>query len=209
MKSTIQCEFCKKTFNKNYIKKHQTTAKFCLNIQNKNSVQKDSSIEPPTEKEPNKESLTPIDNETHISQKIAPAKPVNLKIEKLKNDKQKLESKIQNIENYKKYMRKIESILCDYLGLTLTDKELKKDNINLVILDLMNLINNYQIKGIDKKNIIVNVVQKVINNLPNINTDIKTFINIFLPHLIDTFISISKNKLGENSSSFFPMPLCI
>ena len=111
------------------------------------------------------------------------------------------------MENYRSYLKKIESILCDYLSLTLTEKEVKKDNISLVILDLMKLINIYKIKGLDKKNIILSVSQKVINSIPFISSDIKTYINIFLPHLIDTFISISKNKLEENSS--FPIPLCI
>ena len=197
MTSTVQCEFCKKNFKRNYIKKHQSTAKFCIKMQ-------ENMLKPPH-----------IDNSSNKDNKkvenldFQKIKKPNEKIIQLQKDKKKIEAQIQGIENYKNYLKKIEAILGDYLSLTLTGKEVKKDNISLVILDLMKLINNYKIKGLDKKNIILNVSQKVINNIPYISSDIKTYINIFLPHLIDTFISISisKNKLEENSS--FPIPICI
>ena len=203
MTSTIQCEFCEKTFSKNYLKKHQSTAKFCLKIQNSKTSSKTSTK--------NNDIQVVINNDIpkniHIKEPII--KKNNTKIINLQKNKKNIENQIKNIENYKIYLKKIESILCDYLSLTLSDKEIKKDNISLVVLDLMKLINNYHIKGIDKKTIIVNASQKVINNITSINPDIKTFINIFLPHLIDTFISISKNTFSDNSSSFFPMPICI
>ena len=197
MTSTVQCEFCKKNFKRNYIKKHQSTAKFCIKMQ-------ENMLKPPhIDNSYNK------DNKKVENLDFQKIKKPNEKIIQLQKDKKKIEAQIQGIENYKNYLKKIEAILGDYLSLTLTGKEVKKDNISLVILDLMKLINNYKIKGLDKKNIILNVSQKVINNIPYISSDIKTYINIFLPHLIDTFISISisKNKLEENSS--FPIPICI
>jgi hypothetical protein len=198
MKSTVQCEFCKKEFKRNYIKKHQSTAKFCIKIQENNK--KISNIEDNLPNKANKiiENLDFKKNKKILS---------NQKLIKLQKEKKKIESQIQNMEIYRSYLKKIEAILCDYLSLTLMDKEVKKDNISFVILDLMKLINNYKIKGIDKKNIILSVSQKVINNIPFVSSDIKTYINTFLPYLIDTFISVSKNKLEENSS--FPIPICI
>lgn len=200
MVTTVQCEFCKKEFKRNYIKKHQSTAKFCIKIQ-EDMIKKQDIIKPIINNLP--ETDKKIENINFQKNK----KPPNQKLIQLQKEKKKIESQIQNMENYRSYLKKIEAILCDYLSLTLTEKELKKDNISLVILDLMKLINNYKIKGLDKKNIILSVSQKVINNIPFISSDIKTYINIFLPHLIDTFISVSKNKLEEFSS--FPIPICI
>ena len=72
----------------------------------------------------------------------------------------------------------------------------RKENISITsiilhTIDLMQFIEQYsQLKGCQKKNIIISVIKKI-----NANTHVMEFVNDDLPFLIDILVSIDKRKL--------------
>ena len=73
---------------------------------------------------------------------------------------------------------------------------------------LMKFINNYNIQGLDKKNIIMTVLKDT-ENIFDFDEHTKTFIENFSSELIDIIVSVDKQNITlKNIESCF-LPLCI
>ena len=85
-----------------------------------------------------------------------------------------------------------------YNTLTNSNSVLTKENITTIVVNLMQLVEKYpDLTGVQKKQLVIDVVNKFIKD----NTEgdeeeiLLTFANIFLPTLIDTFVSVDKKKI--------------
>ena len=87
----------------------------------------------------------------------------------------------------------------------LSNLTLDSSNISKVIIELMQFIGNFDVKNSDKKNIVIYVLKKYIEN-NSVLIHAEEMIKL-LPHLIDIFTMIDarKIKIKKNMSCFFPM----
>ena len=105
----------------------------------------------------------------------------------------------------------ISQILYDNLKEILDDKNITKDNILELLIELMCSIEkfNNQLKGVQKKYIIIDILKLYIRN-HYIETEqdfLLDTIDILVPKIIDIFISIDKKQLRIKSKSCFKL-LC-
>ena len=118
-------------------------------------------------------------------------------------------SKTINIDYYldsdKRPFDNIENKLYNNLEMLLSNLTLDSSNISKVIIELMQFIGNFDVKNSDKKNIVIYVLKKYIEN-NSVLIHAEEMIKL-LPHLIDIFTMIDarKIKIKKNMSCFFPM----
>jgi hypothetical protein len=89
------------------------------------------------------------------------------------------------------------------------DKKIDSTNIINHVISLMKIVSSFQIDKIDKKKLVIFVVQKFIKlNLNNITTDeveisfLNSFVENILPNLIDTICSIDSKKIIINTEKY-------
>lgn len=163
-----QCEFCKNYFKTNsYLKKHQTTSKYCTDIQSKLKI---------------KEVLFTVesDDDSFTTIIISDYEDINFRDIKfednLKNvDKSKTEDDIilEKIKN--KLNLKCKDNIIDktyyHLKLVLSNESITSLNILYIIIDLVKFVNHYEIFESNKKIIILEILQSFIeNNCTILNT---------------------------------------
>lgn len=83
------------------------------------------------------------------------------------------------------------------------------NNIIFIVTELMKFIDNYNIKGIDKKQIILNILNKTLVELNASEQDIKLLLDTLVPELIDILISIDKRRIIIKKKLSCFLPWCI
>jgi len=98
-----------------------------------------------------------------------------------------------------------------YKTLTKSDSPLTKENITTIVINLMQLVEKYpDLTGEQKKLLVIHVIKKFIKDITDKEEEevLLTFVDIFLPTLIDTLVSVDKKeiliKIKKNFSSCFP-----
>lgn len=104
----------------------------------------------------------------------------------------------------------IENKLLYHLIILLQDQKLKKDTLLYIIVELMKYINNFDIKGEEKKSSILYILTHFIDtNDDDIENkeDMKKFLSIFSNNFIDIISAISDKKIRIKlkKSCFFPL----
>lgn len=121
-------------------------------------------------------------------------------------------SKRENMINSEDIVLKPREKYVDNLYATLSESNLSltKENITTIVINLMQLVQKYpDLTGIQKKNLVIYVVKKFIEDKTDKEEEevLLTFVDIFLPTLIDTLVSIDKKeiviKLKKTFSSCF------
>jgi hypothetical protein len=105
-----------------------------------------------------------------------------------------------------KLVRSIEFINL-YVELTriLGKQQLSTSNIMSVVVKLMKVIETFKgIKGSEKRDLIIEVMCRYVKNnyTENESIELTNLINIVLPSIIDTFISIDKKKIKIKINKF-------
>lgn len=91
-----------------------------------------------------------------------------------------------------------------YNSLSKSNFLLTQENITVVVINLMQLVDKYtELSGEEKKNIVIHVVKKIIKHEIDKDKIIEeeeklmlTFVDIFLPSIIDTLVSVDKKKIA-------------
>lgn len=98
-----------------------------------------------------------------------------------------------------------------YNTLSKGDSPVTKENITTIVINLMQLVEKYpDLTGEQKKKLVIHVVKKFIKDKTDNEEEevLLTFVDIFLPTLIDTLVSVDKKeiviKLKKTFSSCFP-----
>lgn len=104
----------------------------------------------------------------------------------------------------------IENKLLYHLIVLLQDQKLNKDTLMYIIVELMKYINNFNIKGKEKKSYILYILRNFIDtNEDDIENkeDMKSFLTIFSNDFIDIISAISDKKIRIKlkTSCFFPL----
>ena len=104
----------------------------------------------------------------------------------------------------------LENKLLYHLIVLLQDQKLSKDNLLYIIVELMKYINNFDVKGTDKKSFILYILRNFIDtNEDDIQNkeDMKRFLTIFSNDFVDIVSAISDKKLRIKlkKSCFFPL----
>ena len=104
----------------------------------------------------------------------------------------------------------LENKLLYHLIVLLQEQKLSKDNLLYIIVELMKYINNFDVKGTDKKSFILYILKNFIDtNEDDIQNkeDMKRFLTIFSNDFVDIVSAISDKKLRIKlkKSCFFPL----
>lgn len=104
----------------------------------------------------------------------------------------------------------VENKLLYHLIVLLQEQKLSKDNLLYIIVELMKYINNFDVKGTDKKSFILYILRNFIDtNEDEIQNkeDMKRFLTIFSNDFVDIVSAISDKKLRIKlkKSCFFPL----
>ena len=98
-----------------------------------------------------------------------------------------------------------------YDSLSKISTTLTKENITIIVINLMQLAEKYpELTGVQKKQLVIHVVKKFIKDKTDNEQEevLLTFVDIFLPTIIDTLVSVDKKeiviKLKKTFSSCFP-----
>lgn len=97
--------------------------------------------------------------------------------------------------------------LCNELELIISEESVTSSNIVKLLLYTMKSVEQYKyLTGKDKKNIVIRVLYSVVNK--NIDKEVekqelKLLIDLTIPTLIDSIISIDKREFIIKSKSFF------
>lgn len=98
-----------------------------------------------------------------------------------------------------------------YNTLSKGDSLVTKENITTIVINLMQLVEKYpDLTGEQKKKLVIHVVKNFIKDKTDNEEEevLLTFVDIFLPTLIDTLVSVDKKKivikLKKTFSSCFP-----
>lgn len=79
------------------------------------------------------------------------------------------------------------------------NQKLNRSNIVVILLSLMQSVENYKnLSGIQKKTLILDTLNNVINDIVDDEQEameLKLLVQLTLPSVIDTFISIDKKKI--------------
>ena len=179
-----------------------------INKQNDNTTI-ESTIEPVIEStiEP---TIEPSIEHTSLDVPIVEPMKFKLNFDEMKNN---ISINSINIDDYsleQSYGVIIDKIL-SHIKLFMSEKDISTKNILYIIVELMKFIENYNIKNLDKKEIVIYSLKKFIN----LNGDsviepdeILLFINKFISDLIDISISIDNKKIRikyKNKSCFVPI----
>ena len=80
------------------------------------------------------------------------------------------------------------------------NKKLNRSNIVVILLSLMQSVENYKnLTGVQKKTLILDTLNNVINDIIDDEQEameLKLLVQLTLPSVIDTFISIDKKKIA-------------
>lgn len=99
--------------------------------------------------------------------------------------------------------------LYDELKKIVGEGKLTSSNIVTILISLMQIVENYDVKGTEKKAIILDVLDHLIDDTMDAEEakNLKSLIQFILPSVIDTFISLDKKeiviKLKKSLSKFF------
>ena len=123
------------------------------------------------------------------------------------------DSKINPKKRKQKFKREnedTENKLLYHLILLLQDQKINNETLMYIVVELMKYMNNYQIKGKDKKNSILFILKNFINTNNNDisnKEDILIFIDKFLDEFVNIISAISdkKIKIKQKTSCFFPL----
>jgi len=98
-----------------------------------------------------------------------------------------------------------------YNTLSKSNSHLSKENITIVVINLMQLVEKYpDLTGEQKKHLVIHVVKKFIKDKTDKEEEqvLLTFVDVFLPTIIDTLVSVDKKELAikikKTFSSCFP-----
>lgn len=98
-----------------------------------------------------------------------------------------------------------------YNTLSKGDSPIRKEDITTIVINLMQLVEKYpDLTGEQKKNLVIYVVKNFIKYKTNKKEHevLLTFVDIFLPTLIDNLVSVDKKeiviKLKKTFNSCFP-----
>lgn len=98
-----------------------------------------------------------------------------------------------------------------YNTLTKNNSPLTKENITIIVINLMQFVEKYpDLTGDQKKQLVIHVIKKFIKDTTSKEEEevLLTFVDIFLPSVIDTLVSVDKKKivikLKKTFSSCFP-----
>lgn len=146
----------------------------------------------------NKETNTiPVKNIVNVEDNI----PNEFREDNNKNKKQRLKRQNEEIENKLLY----------HLVLLLQDQKINNDTLMYIIVELMKHMNNYQIKGQDKKSSILFILRNFINtnNGDIINReDIKIFTDKYLEEFINIVSALSDKKIRIKLKKNCFLPIC-
>ena len=135
------------------------------------------------------------DNNSHISD------------DSLQNSKNNSKKKKQK---FKRENEDTENKLLYHLILLLQDQKINNETLMYIVIELMKYMNNYQIKGKDKKDSILFILKNFINtNNHDISNkeDILIFIHKFLDEFINIISAVSDKKIRikQKKNCFFPL----
>jgi hypothetical protein len=113
-------------------------------------------------------------------------------------------------KNHTPFIKKTENIdkLYSYLSKILTNDTITKDNIIYLVINLMQVVDTYKIKGQEKKELTISVLKLFIqNNIGDLSDDFNSdtnknrnllisYIENFLPSIIDILISMETNMFS-------------
>ena len=123
------------------------------------------------------------------------------------------DSKINPKKRKQKFKREnedTENKLLYHLILLLQDQKINNETLMYIVVELMKYMNNYQIKGKDKKNSILFILKNFINTNNNDisnKEDILIFIDKFLDEFVNIISAISDKKIRikQKASCFIPL----
>jgi hypothetical protein len=134
---------------------------------------------------------TPDDEKKNFLNKKKPI--IETKLLELLNDSKTNNFINKTIKVDNKERNDIEDKILYHLKLiTLSSMDIST-NIIFIVTELMKFIDNYNLKGIEKKNIIISTIKKFLEDENYPNKDYIT--NTICPELIDILISIDKRKI--------------
>jgi len=139
----------------------------------------------------------PVKNIVNVKDNI----PNEFREDNNKNKKQRLKRQNEEIENKLLY----------HLVLLLQDQKINNDTLMYIIVELMKHMNNYQIKGQDKKSSILFILRNFINtnNGDIINKeDIKIFTDKYLEEFINIVSALSDKKIRIKLKKNCFLPIC-
>jgi hypothetical protein len=116
----------------------------------------------------------------------------------------------EGVSDYNPPNNDLENKLLYHLIVLLQEQKLSKDNLLYIIVELMKYINNFDVKGTDKKSFILYILRNFIDtNEDDIENkeDMKRFLTIFSNDFVDIVSAISDKKLRIKikKSCFFPL----
>lgn len=89
--------------------------------------------------------------------------------------------------------------LYDEVKKIIGNQKLNRSNIVVILLSLMQSVENYKnLTGVQKKTLILDTLNNVINDIIDEQEamELKLLVQLTLPSVIDTFISIDKKKIA-------------
>ena len=111
----------------------------------------------------------------------------------------------------KRENEEVENKLLYHLVLLLQDQKINNETLMYIIVELMKHMNNYQIKGQDKKSCILFILRNFINtnNGDIVNKeDIKIFTDKYLEEFINIVSALSDKKIRIKLKKNCFIPLC-
>jgi len=85
-----------------------------------------------------------------------------------------------------------------YDSLSNSASHVTKENITMIVINLMQFVEKYpDLSGNNKKNLVIHVVKNFIKDKTDKEEEevLLTFVDIFLPAVIDTLVSIDKKEM--------------
>ena len=131
----------------------------------------------------------------------------NISYDSSQNSKNNLKKRKQK---FKRENEDTENKLLYHLILLLQDQKINNETLMYIVVELMKYMNNYQIKGKDKKNSILFILKNFINTNNNDisnKEDILIFIDKFLDEFVNIISAISDKKIRikQKASCFIPL----
>ena len=132
----------------------------------------------------------------------------------IKDNSQVFDNSSINTKKKKKIKREneeTENKLLYHLILLLQDQKINNETLMYIVVELMKFMNNYQIKGKDKKNSILFILKNFINtNNNDINNkeDILIFVDKFLNEFVNIISAIGDKKIRIKQKNNCFLPLC-
>jgi hypothetical protein len=105
----------------------------------------------------------------------------------------------QIIIKERKFPVKVIDTLYTTLGNVIKDENISTLNIVLIATNLMQLVESYpNLNGSDKKELVIHVLKMAVEDSleGDVKINVLLFIEIFLPSVIDTIISVDKKEIN-------------